>query len=122
MPNEHATDKTDSVDDPFDRTHAVFVSGPDGTGHPYVILSTDAFPEHGHRYLAVPLTSEPVEYGITIEADDWNVGGREKPSYAAPNRIGTIAHGEIEAAIGAVSAETVDEIVAAIGDYLGLPP
>ena len=122
----------DGGDEPFSRSHVVFVTDPEGAARPVVVLNTDALPGHGERYLGVPLaTADAVERAtasastrdaIAVHPSDWVVGGPEQTTYALPGDVRSVAHASVDRGIGALDSALVDAIAERVGAYLGLDP
>jgi mRNA-degrading endonuclease toxin of MazEF toxin-antitoxin module len=121
---------TDGNDEPFRRSHVVFVALPEGTARPFVVLNTDELPDHGERYLGVGLTipdameratpATDATDSIAVHPNDWTVGGPERTTYAVPAEFRSFSHASVERGVGALDPELVDVIAERVGTYLGL--
>lgn len=95
----------------FQRGHVVWVEWLDHVeSRPFLILGAESTARTEVEYVGVPLSTDAQEKAVRIEADDWESGGLDGPSYALSWRLQSIPHEAIERGLGALSDDIVEDI------------
>ena len=105
--------------DAFNRGHVVWHPSlfKDG-GRPYLILSDESHPFHGEEYIVAGVTTTERAEAVTLNTDDWTVGGLPKESYVSPWFVATLKHAGIDRGVGAVSSKVVNDVGEKVAEYV----
>lgn len=85
---------------------------------PWLVVSTDQHPFADEECIAVGLTTTAHEEGIAIPDAAWTRGGSQKQAYVSPWYVTTIKHRTFDRHQGTVDSAFVEEVVAALHEYV----
>ncbi|QGX94839.1 hypothetical protein EI982_08565 [Haloplanus rallus] len=98
----------------------VIADGPFGNNpkRPYLILSNDHVPFHGHEYVAAVITTTARTEAVELTANRLERGRLPRTSYVSPWSVLTLKHWMITKQPAEATDATVDEVRQELDTYL----